>query len=63
MLPTTHEIALRNTMKELASKAGSPGGENNYKARKAQYTSLLHAIVAATTIQRLTGHNNTSKCE
>ena len=45
-------------MKNMAIKANLPGRKTNHSARKSTCTRLLHAGVAPTTIQQLTGHRN-----
>ena len=45
-------------MKVMANKANLLGKETNHSARKSTCTRLLHAGIAPTTIQQLTGHKN-----
>ena len=52
------ENSLRYIMKNMASKAEIPGRKTNHSARKTTCTKLLHAGVAPTTIQQLTGLKN-----
>ena len=52
------ENSLRAIMKDMASKAELPGKKTNHSARKTTCTKLLHAGVAPTTIQQLTGHKS-----
>ena len=52
------ENSLRSIMKVMANKANLLGKETNHSARKSTCTRLLHAGIAPTTIQQLTGHKN-----
>jgi hypothetical protein len=52
------ENTLRTIIKSMAEKAELPGRKTNHSARKTTCTKLLHAGVAPTTIQQLTGHSN-----
>ena len=53
------ENSLRNIMKTMATEADLPGRKTNHSARKTTCTKLLHAGIAPTVIQQLTGHKNT----
>ncbi|XP_056000117.1 uncharacterized protein KIAA1958-like [Ostrea edulis] len=52
------ENSLRSIMREMAKNANLPGKKTNHSARKSTCTKLLHAGIAPTTIQQLTGHKN-----
>ena len=62
------ENSLRSIMKVMGNKANITGKKANHSARKSTCTHLLHAGIARTTIQQLTGHryvqsmNNYSVC-
>jgi hypothetical protein len=45
-------------MRDMAKNANLTGKKTNHSARKSTCTKLLHAGIAPTTIQQLTGHKN-----
>lgn len=49
------EDTLRSIVRDMAERANLPGRKTNHSARKTTCTKLLHAGIAPTTIQQLTG--------